>query len=62
MGLLAERSELSERERGKIYRMLLTILIPTYNRANDLFYNLQLLENIIIKTNLKNKIAIIKKL
>jgi glycosyltransferase involved in cell wall biosynthesis len=39
--------------------MLLTILIPTYNRVNDLLYNLRLLEPIIIKNNLKYKIAIL---
>ncbi|MHB9294275.1 hypothetical protein Holit_03401 [Hollandina sp. SP2] len=39
--------------------MLLSILIPTYNRVHDLSYNLQLVEEIIIKKSLQDKISII---
>ena len=39
--------------------MLLTILIPTYNRAKDLNYNISLLEQYIGENNLKNKVSIL---
>lgn len=39
--------------------MLLTILIPTYNRAEDLNYNISLLEQYIVENNLKDKVSIL---
>ena len=39
--------------------MLLTILIPTYNRAKDLDYNISLLERYVSENNLKDKVSIL---
>lgn len=39
--------------------MLLTILIPTYNRASDLDYNLNLLEQFIVNESLANHVCVL---
>ncbi|MBK5719453.1 glycosyltransferase family 2 protein [Dysgonomonas sp. Marseille-P4677] len=39
--------------------MLLTILIPTYNRCNDLLYNISLLEGFILSNSLEERVDII---
>jgi glycosyltransferase involved in cell wall biosynthesis len=54
-----ERSELSKRENERRSVIIMLLSIPTYNRVHDLLYNLQLLEKMIIKKNLEEKISII---
>lgn len=41
------------------WKMNLTILIPTYNRANDLMYNLRMLEDYILRHSLEKVISVL---